>query len=157
MPIVTGNDYPNKSQKRSSSGRPVNGFNTHLVPALKAPSMANPSSSMLAQFLTAFNELGCYRRVSSHTSQTLCQLNFSRTGKSVKIDGHTLSIAAITAAARYNSSVELDASPAAVARVSKSRKVIVDKVSTGASVYGLSTGFGGSGKLLFRPSAAVDK
>jgi phenylalanine ammonia-lyase len=66
----------------------------------------------------------------------------------VNVDGYSLSIVAVAAAARYNASVELDTSPATAERVSKSRKVVVDKVSSGISVYGLSTGFGGSGKSL---------
>ncbi len=63
----------------------------------------------------------------------------------MKVDGHTLSIAAVTAAARYNATVDLDASPQVKAGVMKSRAVIADKVDNGTSVYGVSTGFGGSG------------
>jgi phenylalanine ammonia-lyase len=66
----------------------------------------------------------------------------------VNIDGYSLSIAAVTAAARCNASVELDNSPALAERVCISRNVILDKVSTGTSVYGVSTGFGGSGESL---------
>jgi len=70
----------------------------------------------------------------------------SRDGKeAVKVDGQTLSIAAVTATARYNAAVELDGSPHIKDRVAKSRAVISQKVESGASVYGLSTGFGGSG------------
>jgi phenylalanine ammonia-lyase len=70
-----------------------------------------------------------------------------RNGKAVRADGRTLSIAAVAAAARYHAEVELDDTPMARARLAKSRKVITDKVESGASVYGLSTGFGGSGEL----------
>jgi phenylalanine ammonia-lyase len=76
----------------------------------------------------------------------LSNLFASRNGKSVKVDGHTLSIAAVTAAARYNAVVDLDQSPLTKEQVAKSRAVIASKVESGASVYGLSTGFGGSGK-----------
>lgn len=60
------------------------------------------------------------------------------------VDGQNLSIAAVTAAARYHSSVSLDESPILKAKLAKSRKVIADKVDAGLSVYGVSTGFGGS-------------
>ena len=60
------------------------------------------------------------------------------------VDGQNLSIAAVTAAARYHASVSLDESPVLKAKIAKSRKVIVDKVDAGLSVYGVTTGFGGS-------------
>ena len=68
-----------------------------------------------------------------------------RTGKSIVVDGKSLSIAAVVATARYSAGVALDDSPEARARVDKSRKVIVDAVAAARSVYGVSTGFGGSG------------
>lgn len=68
-----------------------------------------------------------------------------RSGASVTVDGQTLSIAAVTAAARYGAKIELDGSPKLKEKLAKSRKVITDKVESGTSVYGLSTGFGGSG------------
>jgi phenylalanine ammonia-lyase len=71
-----------------------------------------------------------------------------RNGKAVKVDGQTLSIAAVAATARYHATVELDSSPLIRERVSKSRATIASKVSSGASVYGLSTGFGGSGSCI---------
>ncbi|KAI1792258.1 phenylalanine ammonia-lyase [Ganoderma leucocontextum] len=46
--------------------------------------------------------------------------------------------------ARYNASVVLDDSSDIQTRVLKSRQVIVDKVTGQKSVYGVSTGFGGS-------------
>ncbi|KAJ7594953.1 L-Aspartase-like protein, partial [Mycena floridula] len=67
-----------------------------------------------------------------------------RNGKSVTVDGQTLSIAAVTAASRYNASVKLTTSAKAKDRVNKSRKIMGDKVDNGISVYGVSTGFGGS-------------
>jgi len=70
----------------------------------------------------------------------------SRNGKVVNIDGQTLSIAAVVAAARCQAAVQLDDSPHIKERLHKSRAVIASKVSNGASVYGLSTGFGGSGE-----------
>jgi len=64
------------------------------------------------------------------------------------IDGHSLTTAAIVAVARYLADVQLDDRKEIKQRVEKSRQVIEDKVATGASVYGLSTGFGGSGAPL---------
>ena len=71
-------------------------------------------------------------------------LNSTRNGKPVIVDGQNLSIAAVTAASRYHASVSLDESPALKAKITKSRKVMADKVDAGLSVYGVSTGFGGS-------------
>lgn len=82
-----------------------------------------------------------------HSSVPCYRANLiSRNGQQVNVDGRTLSIAAITAAARYHASVSLDDSPKIKERVTKSRKVITDKVDAGASIYGVSTGFGGSGQ-----------
>ena len=68
-----------------------------------------------------------------------------RNGKAVTVDGQTLGIAAVTATARYQARVELDDSPAIKERIDKSRQVVLDKIEAAASVYGLSTGYGGSG------------
>lgn len=62
------------------------------------------------------------------------------------MDGQTLSISAVTATARYGAHVKLDNSEEIVDRVAKSRSVIAGKVDAGTSVYGVSTGFGGSGE-----------
>ncbi|KAL0574963.1 transmembrane protein [Marasmius crinis-equi] len=92
-----------------------------------APSLSS-HSPLLAKFLESHRELESYRAGRAH----------------VKVDGHNLSIAAVAAAARYSTQVELDNSPHVKSSVAKSRAVIADKVESGASVYGLSTGFGGS-------------
>ncbi len=60
------------------------------------------------------------------------------------MDGHNLSIAAVTAASRYHASVSLDKSAEVIDRLDKSRKVVTDKIDGGISIYGVSTGFGGS-------------
>ena len=62
------------------------------------------------------------------------------------VDGTTLSIPAVAAAARFGAAVKLDDSPALRERVRKSRDALVAKVNAETSVYGVSTGFGGSGK-----------
>jgi len=69
-----------------------------------------------------------------------------RHGEQVVIDGHSLSIPALVAVARHNAQIVLDDSPEIRAGIQKSRDVIVGKVETSQSVYGVSTGFGGSGK-----------
>ena len=61
------------------------------------------------------------------------------------VNGHTLSIPAVAATARFAVPVALDDSPDIRERVTSSRRVIVDKVANERSVYGVSTGFGGSG------------
>ncbi|EJD36702.1 phenylalanine ammonia-lyase [Auricularia subglabra TFB-10046 SS5] len=67
-----------------------------------------------------------------------------RSGTKPVLDGKTLSIPAIVASARYNSLVELDESQEVVDAVAASRKVIDDKLAAATSIYGVSTGFGGS-------------
>lgn len=67
----------------------------------------------------------------------------------IKVDGHSLTTAEIVAAARHLASVHLDERREIRQAVEKSRQIIVDKVASGASIYGLSTGFGGSGTFLF--------
>ena len=51
----------------------------------------------------------------------------------------------MVAVARHNAKIVLDDSPGTRAGIQKSRDVIVGKVETSQSVYGVSTGFGGSG------------
>ncbi|KAK0460937.1 L-Aspartase-like protein [Desarmillaria tabescens] len=86
-----------------------------------------PTATLLSKFVQSFKDLESYKN-----------------GKSVTIDGQTLSIAAVTAASRYQASVQLTQSPEVKKRVEKSRNIIADKVDSGISVYGVSTGFGGS-------------
>lgn len=69
---------------------------------------------------------------------------FASHGKPVIVDGQNLSIAAVTAASRYHASVVLTGSAKVKDRVNKSRKCLGDKVDNGISIYGVSTGFGGS-------------
>ncbi|EPQ55063.1 phenylalanine ammonium lyase [Gloeophyllum trabeum ATCC 11539] len=99
-----------------ANGRATNG---HASPV--------KDSGLLPKFIDAVHELEYYRN-----------------GKPVKLDGHSLSIPAVVAAARFNSPVTLDYSPEVQDRVAKSRDVIVEKVNGLKSVYGVSTGFGGS-------------
>nr|GAT60527.1 phenylalanine ammonium lyase [Mycena chlorophos] len=61
----------------------------------------------------------------------------------IQITGETLSISAVAAVARH-SSVPVYLSSDQKERVARSRSVIADKVDKGSSIYGLSTGFGGS-------------
>jgi len=57
-----------------------------------------------------------------------------------------LTTAAVVAASRYAASVQLDDSDVVKGRVEESRQVVVNNVASGTSIYGLSTGFGGSGQ-----------
>ncbi|KAF4621343.1 hypothetical protein D9613_000844 [Agrocybe pediades] len=76
--------------------------------------------------------------------QSFKELENYKNGRPVVVDGQTLSIAAVTAAARHHSSVILDESPSLKTKLAKSRKAMADKVDAGLSVYGVSTGYGGS-------------
>ncbi|CAK5281746.1 unnamed protein product [Mycena citricolor] len=107
----------------------VNDTTGKLSAAVSGLANGNHTSSLplLSAFLTGQKELEAYR-------------NGKRT---VQVDGSTLSISAVTAAAR-DIGVEIELHADAQDRVAKSRAVITDKVDKGVSVYGLSTGFGGS-------------
>jgi hypothetical protein len=72
-----------------------------------------------------------------------------RTGnRPIVIDGKNLSIPAVIAASRYGVHIKLDSSLAIKTRVKKSVNVVKEKLASGKSLYGISTGFGGSGKWL---------
>lgn len=73
-------------------------------------------------------------------------VEYSRAGKRIAVDGQHLSIVAIVAAARHLASVSLIDSPDIVNRMARSREVIAHSVDGKKSVYGVSTGFGGSGE-----------
>ncbi|KAF8911465.1 L-Aspartase-like protein [Gymnopilus junonius] len=85
------------------------------------------STALVDEFIQSFRELESYKN-----------------GRAVLVDGQSLSIPAVAAAARYHAAVILDESPALKAKIAKGSKVIADKVDAGLSVYGVSTGFGGS-------------
>ncbi|KAM5542920.1 hypothetical protein V8D89_003304 [Ganoderma adspersum] len=102
--------------------------------AVSAPIHAEPelpkhssAPTLLHKFVEAHRALSNYKQ-----------------GQPIVVDGQTLSIPAVAAVARYNAGVVLDDSSDIQTRVLKSRQVIVDKVSSQKSVYGVSTGFGGS-------------
>ena len=79
-----------------------------------------------------------------HTSFALPIIQISRNGEPVIIDGYTLSIPAVAAVARYGASVILDSAPSTREKIDQGRRAIDDKLGAGMSIYGLSTGFGGS-------------
>ncbi|KAF8806411.1 phenylalanine ammonia-lyase [Phlegmacium glaucopus] len=91
------------------------------------PILGNQTTPLLSKFIEAQSEIWKHK-----------------THHPVKVDGHTLSVAAIVAAARHAAPVQLDDSKRTKDRVESSRQIVVDKVESGASIYGLSTGFGGS-------------
>ncbi|KAF7334160.1 Phenylalanine ammonia-lyase [Mycena venus] len=122
---------------------PNNSNGTHTVPSTSlrngvlnglvtnkthATAKLSTAGTLLTQFLAAHNELEVYRN-----------------GEPIIVDGQTLSIAAVTAASReLGVNVALSTDKAIQERVRKSRDVINQKVERGVSVYGISTGFGGS-------------
>ncbi|KAF8210362.1 L-Aspartase-like protein [Mycena galopus ATCC 62051] len=106
-----------------------NGFGHASNNALFDGVNASPTPTLLSKFLASQRELESY-------------LN---TERAVAVDGKTMSIAAVTAAARHvGVDVQLSTDSAVKERLLKSRAVISEKVEKGTSVYGLSTGFGGS-------------
>ncbi|KAF5348633.1 hypothetical protein D9758_006871 [Tetrapyrgos nigripes] len=133
--VLLSSEPRNKVSRRNTYSLPTavvtkiytNGFvNSDAVVSSPSPSKKS-ATSLLSKFLSSQKELENYKN-----------------GQPVVVDGKTLSIAAVTAASRYNASVQLDHSSQVKERVDKSRKLIKDKVENGISIYGVSTGFGGS-------------
>ncbi|KAL0581349.1 Protein pal1 [Marasmius crinis-equi] len=123
-----------RARRRSSSAVHTLFDNASIVKVTAtSTSTVSPSSPsttqspLLSKFIASYNEFESYQ-----------------SGKPIKVDGETISIAAVTAAARYQASVQLDNSPNVKERMKKSRKALADKVDNGISIYGVSTGFGGS-------------
>ncbi|KAL1745026.1 L-Aspartase-like protein [Schizophyllum fasciatum] len=77
-------------------------------------------------------------------TQNAREVELYKNGKAVIVDGQTLSIAAVAATARHGAAVQLSNSSHVRRRMEKSLQVIADKVENGISVYGVTTGFGGS-------------
>ncbi|KAG8795607.1 hypothetical protein FRC16_010028 [Serendipita sp. 398] len=67
-----------------------------------------------------------------------------RHGHATELDGHTLAIADVIAIARFGGSVRLNTSKEVKGRVEQSRAVIDNMLRSHISIYGVSTGFGGS-------------
>ncbi|KAI0000889.1 phenylalanine ammonia-lyase [Russula vinacea] len=84
-------------------------------------------SDLLSWFITQHQELQNYKN-----------------GKFIVLDGHSLTVAGVVGAARYGASVALDQSPEIREHMAKSRDVLVGMVQESKSVYGVSTGLGGS-------------
>jgi histidine ammonia-lyase len=87
--------------------------------------------------------IGCNNCASNGSELT--RFSFFRNGTLIVLDGQSLTVAGVIAAARYGAPVALDQSPEIRERMAKSRDVLVGKVQASKSVYGVSTGLGGSG------------
>ncbi|KIM47098.1 hypothetical protein M413DRAFT_422798 [Hebeloma cylindrosporum] len=103
---------------------PFKQINGSPPPSVRSMLDAQPPSTLLLKFIEARKDIANYKT------------------KPVKVDGNTLTTAAVVAASRYAASVQLDDCNKEC--VEESRQVVVDKVLSGTSIYGLSTGFGGS-------------
>ena len=77
-----------------------------------------------------------------------------RNGASISLTGDKLTLPAVVAVARYpelvsgaidEALVQLSKDNARVEALNSSRKIIDDKLAQNKSIYGVSTGFGGSG------------
>ncbi|KAH9046856.1 phenylalanine ammonia-lyase [Lactarius hengduanensis] len=99
--------------------------NGSSIPATTVPRPG--PTNLLPKFIEQFYELESYKN-----------------GKAVIVDGHSLSVPALVATARHNAQVFLNGSTEIRSRIQASRDVIVGKVEASKSVYGVSTGFGGS-------------
>jgi hypothetical protein len=120
------------------------------------------STSLFLPRLLAFATLSHLTTSSSLTSVPLALFDpileflslYFRNGAPITIDGESLSIPAVAAVARHPElvSAAIDEALAALskddARIEKlaaSRRIIDEKLAQNKSIYGVSTGFGGSG------------
>ncbi|KAF7964537.1 hypothetical protein HWV62_6035, partial [Athelia sp. TMB] len=126
-PAIIANILPPSPPYSVSTSSSVSPTHSPAPLPSDSPSSNTLPSTLLQKFVDSYRELAIYRA-----------------GASVTIDGHSLSIPAVTAAARYGASVQLTASAGTKNLVKKSRAVIDDKVLSGTSIYGVTTGFGGS-------------
>jgi phenylalanine ammonia-lyase len=153
---VTADSYPQKSLfKPIRINGVVTGISNRRINGVLAPPEAvdplpsNAPVSLLAKFVQANKEIASYKYAYLSIKQRRSfTYDLDRDGKPITIDGHSLSIAAVTAAARFNAQIELTDSPITKHNVKKSRAAIDNKIASGTSVYGVSTGFGGSGKQI---------
>lgn len=89
-------------------------------------------------------------RIRGHATLTACflesqtQLQNLSHSKLISIDGQSLSVPALVAIARYSAHVELDSNPELKAAVDASREALESKLRANISIYGVSTGYGGS-------------
>ncbi|KZV88968.1 phenylalanine ammonium lyase [Exidia glandulosa HHB12029] len=97
-----------------------------VAPRRGTQSVDASKSSLLSLFLDSENEL---EHFISHQ---------------LVLDGKSLSVPGIVATSRYASTIALSQSPEIQELVAASRKVIDDRLATATSIYGVSTGFGGS-------------
>lgn len=130
----------------------------NMIPPSPLSSAYHTPQTLLAKFIDSYKELAQYQYVLDLQVPFRQTDKFSclRTGSPITIDGHSLSIPAVTAAARFGAAVELTGGDATRELVKKSRAVIDDKISSGTSIYGVSTGFGGSGMFFSSSRANCD-
>ena len=114
-------------------------------------------SDLLSRFIEQHQELQNYRYVPpsrgckySHVSKECLVVSrrvshSRRNGEPVVLDGQSLTVAGVVGAARYGAFVALNDAPDIRERIAKSRSVLDGKVKANKSVYGVSTGLGGSG------------
>lgn len=104
----------------------VNGHAAHTN-GVSATTAVPQSAVLLKWFLSNYNKIKSFSN-----------------GEPVVVDGQSLSVAAITSAARYGARVTLDGSSQIQERVAASQLALRSKIDNNTSVYGVSTGFGGS-------------
>ncbi len=74
------------------------------------------------------------------------------TGPVVNLDGSPLAVADVVAVARHGAAVQVD--PGVAARMAPARSVVERIVSEGATVYGITTGFGALASVRVSPAEA---
>lgn len=121
-------------------------------------SQVSVECTLLDTFLSFYTQLQGYKSVSTLLAGTYPHnYDCSRAGDVVTVDGQSLSIPAIVAASRYPwplakaqngmTQIILSTDPAVRRDVQKSSDVINSMVKTGKSIYGVTTGVGGSGEI----------
>ncbi|PWN32792.1 phenylalanine ammonia-lyase [Meira miltonrushii] len=87
------------------------------------------------------NEMGSSKEAQAAQAKVIKQ---EREAYGVMINGQTLSVAALVAAARYRVTPALDDSPEVRKRIEAAVETLAKRLESGESLYGINTGFGGS-------------
>ncbi|KAK0541198.1 hypothetical protein OC835_000290 [Tilletia horrida] len=117
----------------------LNTYQRTAMPASSASPSPSPSPAVTIAPMAEQDEL-----LPNKSTATAAVARRNPHPRGVVIDGHTLSIPALVAVARYRVTPELDGSPEAKARVQASVDTLNERLKRGESLYGINTGFGGS-------------
>lgn len=100
--------------------------------------------TLIGKAITSWDTLTSMRRRSATTNAPVADRLQPKQGNVAIVDGHSLNIAGLVAAARYQTTPVLDGSEKVRKRIEAAVKTLAKRLESGESLYGINTGFGGS-------------